>query len=194
MNKTLKQAKEIAVNAIQKYGEKYLKTENKVEDKCQYFTGGGDRYCRITSQKNCRKCRFYSPTETAWRINMANLIEEMDETIEDQSRSIKEKNVKIHQLSADLSRERIVIRLHNFLTACLCSQEFFICALNKKGESILLAKGTKQGMREDNKYYTNLMNHIGDAVQYWTIMADGTMFVQLENSKQRKTGGMRKND
>ena len=125
---------------------------------------------------------------------MANLIEEMDETIEDQSRSIKEKNVKIRQLSADLSRERTVIRLHNLLAACWCQQEFRICALDKKGKSILLARGTKQEITENDEYRSNLMKHIGDAVQYWTIMADGTMFVQLENSKQRKTGGMRKND
>ena len=40
MNMTLKQAKEIAVNAIEKYGKKYLKATNKTKEACQYFAGG----------------------------------------------------------------------------------------------------------------------------------------------------------
>ena len=116
---------------------------------------------------------------------MANLIEEMDGNIEEKKRSIEEKNARIHQLSQSLNRERTVIRLHNFLTTCLCSQEFLICAPGNNGKNILLARGTKQEITENDEYRSNLMEHIGDAVQYWTVMADG-IFVQLEKQKGEK--------
>lgn len=40
------------------------------EDTCQYR--GDDRYCRMTTNKSCKRCKFYSPTTHATFIAAYN--------------------------------------------------------------------------------------------------------------------------
>lgn len=70
--------------------------------------------------------------------------------------------------------------LHNLLTTCLYNQVFFIYRLNNYDENILLAYGTKQEMLESDDCNFELLSHINDTVDYWTIRKDGAMFVRLE--------------
>lgn len=69
--------------------------------------------------------------------------------------------------------------LHNLLTSCQYPQVFFIYRTNDYDQNILLAYGTKQEMLEDDETSFDLLNHINDIVDYWTIREDGAMFVRL---------------
>ena len=70
--------------------------------------------------------------------------------------------------------------LHNLLTSCQYPQVFWIYRTNDYDENILLAKGTKQEMLEDEEYNFDLLDHINDVVNYWTIREDGAMFIRLK--------------
>ena len=69
--------------------------------------------------------------------------------------------------------------LHNLLTSCQYPQVFWIYRTNDYDQNILLAKGTKQEMLEDEEQNFELLDHINDVVEYWTIREDGAMFVRL---------------
>lgn len=69
--------------------------------------------------------------------------------------------------------------LHNLLTSCQYPQVFWIYRTNKYDQNMLLAKGTKQEMLEDEDLNFDLLDHINDVVEYWTIREDGAMFVRL---------------
>lgn len=69
--------------------------------------------------------------------------------------------------------------LHNLLTSCQYPQVFWIYRTNDYDQNILLAKGTKQEMLEDEEVNFNLLEHINDVVEYWTIREDGAMFIRL---------------
>ncbi len=69
--------------------------------------------------------------------------------------------------------------LHNLLTSCQYLQVFWIYRTNAYDQNILLTKGTKQEMLEDEKNNFDLLNHINDVVEYWTIREDGAMFVRI---------------
>lgn len=74
--------------------------------------------------------------------------------------------------------------LHNLLTSCQYEQVFWIYRTNDYGQNILLAKGMKQEMLEDEEVNFELLNHINDVVDYWTIREDGAMFVRLRASEK----------
>ena len=69
--------------------------------------------------------------------------------------------------------------LHNLLTSCQYPQVFFIYRTNDYDQNVLLAYGTKQEMLEDEELSFDLLDHINDVVDYWTIREDGAMFVRL---------------
>lgn len=69
--------------------------------------------------------------------------------------------------------------LHNLLTSCQFQQVFWIYMTNEYDQNILLAKGTKQEMLEDEEMNFDLLDHINDVVEYWTIREDGAMFVRI---------------
>lgn len=69
--------------------------------------------------------------------------------------------------------------LHNLLTSCQYEQVFWIYRTNDFDHNILLAKGTKQQMLEDEETNFELLEHINDVVDYWTIREDGAMFIRL---------------
>lgn len=70
--------------------------------------------------------------------------------------------------------------LHNLLTSCQYPQVFWIYYTNDYDQNILLTKGTKQEMLEDEEANFELLSHINDVVEYWTIREDGAMFVRLK--------------
>ena len=72
--------------------------------------------------------------------------------------------------------------LHNLLTSCQYPQVFWIYQMNDYDQNILLAKGTKKEMLSDDECSFDLINHINDVVDYWTIREDGAMFVRLRMS------------
>lgn len=74
--------------------------------------------------------------------------------------------------------------LHNLLTSCQYAQVFWIYRTNDYDENILLAKGTKQEMLEDEEQNFDLLRHINDLVEYWTIREDGAMFVRLRMGEE----------
>ena len=67
--------------------------------------------------------------------------------------------------------------LHNLLTSCQYPQVFWIYQMNDYDENILLTKGTKQEMLEDDENSFDLIDHINDVVEYWTIREDGAKLV-----------------
>ena len=69
--------------------------------------------------------------------------------------------------------------LHNLLTSCQYDQVFWIYKYNDYGQNILIAKGTKGEMLSDDNTGFDLIDHINDVVEYWTIREDGAMFVRL---------------
>ena len=69
--------------------------------------------------------------------------------------------------------------LHNLLTSCQYDQAFWIYRMNDYDQNILLAKGTKREMLNDDEVSFDLLDHINDVVEYWTIRKDGAMFVRL---------------
>ena len=69
--------------------------------------------------------------------------------------------------------------LHNLLTSCQHCQVFWIYRMNDWDQNILLAKGTKAKMFSDEQMRPELIDHINDTVEYWTIREDGAMFVRL---------------
>ena len=69
--------------------------------------------------------------------------------------------------------------LHNLLTSCQYPQVFWIYQMNDYDENILLTRGTKQEMLEDDENSFDLIDHINDVVEYWTIREDGAMFVRI---------------
>ena len=73
--------------------------------------------------------------------------------------------------------------LHNLLTSCQYPQVFWIYRLNEYDQNILLTKGTKREMLSDDETSFNLIEHINDVVEYWTIREDGAMFVRLRMSE-----------
>ena len=70
--------------------------------------------------------------------------------------------------------------LHNLLTTCQCMQAFWIYQTNDYDQNILLAKGTKQEMLENEEQNFDLLDHINDVVEHWTIREDGAMFIRLK--------------
>lgn len=74
--------------------------------------------------------------------------------------------------------------LHNLLTSCQYSQVFWIYQMNDYDQNILLAKGTKKEMLSDDECSFDLINHINDVVEYWTIREDGALFVRLRMSEK----------
>ena len=76
--------------------------------------------------------------------------------------------------------------LHNLLTSCQYPQVFWIYQMNDYDENILLTKGTKQEMLEDDENSFDLIDHINDVVEYWTIREDGAMFVRLRMNDRAK--------
>ena len=75
--------------------------------------------------------------------------------------------------------------LHNLLTSCQYPQVFWIYQMNDYDENVLLSKGTKQEMLEDDGSF-DLIDHINDVVEYWTIREDGAMFVRLRMNDRAK--------
>lgn len=76
--------------------------------------------------------------------------------------------------------------LHNLLTSCQNPQVFWIYQMNNYDENILLTKGTKQEMLEDDENSFDLIDHINDVVEYWTIREDGAMFVRIRMDDRAK--------
>ena len=76
--------------------------------------------------------------------------------------------------------------LHNLLTSCQYPQVFWIYQMNDYDENILLTKGTKQEMLEDDENSFDLIDHINDVVEYWTIREDGAMFVRIRMEDRAK--------
>ena len=76
--------------------------------------------------------------------------------------------------------------LHNLLTSCQYPQVFWIYQMNDYDENILLTKGTKQEMLEDDENSFDLIDHINDVVEYWTIREDGAMFVRIRMNDRAK--------
>ena len=76
--------------------------------------------------------------------------------------------------------------LHNLLTSCQYPQVFWIYQMNDYDENILLTKGTKQEMLEDDENNFDLLDHINDVVEYWTIREDGAMFVRIRMDDRAK--------
>ena len=70
--------------------------------------------------------------------------------------------------------------LHNLLTSCQYSQVFWIYRMNDYDQNILLTKGTKKEMLSDEETNFELLDHINDVVEYWTIRSDGAMFIRLK--------------
>ena len=58
--------------------------------------------------------------------------------------------------------------------------------MNDYDENILLTKGTKQEMLEDEDSNFDLLDHINDIVEHWTIREDGAMFVRLRMEDRAK--------
>ena len=58
--------------------------------------------------------------------------------------------------------------------------------MNDYDENILLTKGTKQEMLEDDENNFDLIDHINDVVEYWTIREDGAMFVRIRMDDRAK--------
>ena len=76
--------------------------------------------------------------------------------------------------------------LHNLLTSCQYPQVFWIYQTNVYDENILLTKGAKQEMLEDEDSNFDLLDHINDIVEHWTIREDGAMFVRLRMEDRAK--------
>ena len=57
--------------------------------------------------------------------------------------------------------------------------------MNDYDENILLTKGTKQEMLEDDDSF-DLIDHINDVVEYWTIREDGAVFVRIRMDNKAK--------
>ena len=76
--------------------------------------------------------------------------------------------------------------LHNLLTSCQYPKVFWIYQMNDYDENILLTKGTKQEMLEDDENSFDLIDHINDVVEYWTIREDGAMFVRIRMDDRAK--------
>lgn len=74
--------------------------------------------------------------------------------------------------------------LHNLLTSCQYPQVFWIYRTNNYDQNILLAKGTKHEMLEDEEVNFELLDHINDVVEYWTVREDGAMFVRLRMTEK----------
>ena len=74
--------------------------------------------------------------------------------------------------------------LHNLLTSCQYPQVFWIYKQNDFDQNVLLAKGTKQEMLEDEEMGFDIIEHINDEVEYWTIRKDGAIFVRLHWDKK----------
>ena len=74
--------------------------------------------------------------------------------------------------------------LHNLLTSCQYPQVFWIYRTNDYDANILLAKGTKQEMLKDEEQSFDLLDHINDVVEYWTIREDGAMFIRLRMNEK----------
>lgn len=70
-------------------------------------------------------------------------------------------------------------KLHDLLTTCQYDQVFWIYRSNDYDQNILLSKGTKREMLCDDESSFELIDHINDPVEYWTIRKDGAMFVRL---------------
>ena len=90
--------------------------------------------------------------------------------------------------TADGKRGRVMTEctLHNLLTSCQYPQVFWIYQMNDYDENILLTKGTKQEMLEDDENSFDLIDHINDVVEYWTIREDGAMFVRIRMDDRAK--------
>ncbi len=74
--------------------------------------------------------------------------------------------------------------LHNLLTSCQYSQVFWIYIMNDYDQNTLLAKGTKSEMLKDDECSFDLIDHINDVVEYWTIRVDGAMFIRLRTTER----------
>ena len=77
--------------------------------------------------------------------------------------------------------------LHNLLTSCQYPQVFWIYRTNDYDQNILLAKGTKNEILADEEMSFELLEHINDVVEYWTIREDGAMFVRLRMDEKAES-------
>lgn len=77
--------------------------------------------------------------------------------------------------------------LHNLLTSCQYPQVFWIYRTNDYDQNILLAKGTKNEILADEEMSFDLLEHINDVVEYWTIREDGAMFVRLRMDEKAES-------
>lgn len=89
---------------LNKYG--VICTQKNTKPFCEYFIGGGNKYCRATTQKSCYDCRFYSPVSGEKIHLLSALLEKETESLnkcrEENTMLIfanKEKAMKIRVLS-----------------------------------------------------------------------------------------------
>lgn len=69
--------------------------------------------------------------------------------------------------------------LYNLMTTCVYDQAFWIYRQNDYDQNILLAKGTKKEILCDENVNSEILEHINDTVELWTIREDGAVFVRL---------------
>ena len=93
----------------------YLKTMHGIFDKeykddvsrhkhCQYKGKKGERYCTATTQKTCKRCRFFAPTtQSQLRIVV--------EKTEELKGKIKSRDMTIAKLKNEIERLKDVIEL-----------------------------------------------------------------------------------
>lgn len=63
-------------------------------------------------------------------------------------------------------------------------QVFFIYRSNNYGQNLLLARGTREEIFADEDGCLDVLEHINDPVDYWTIREDGAMFIRLRMSEK----------
>lgn len=73
--------------------------------------------------------------------------------------------------------------LHNLITSCRFNQAFWIFLYNNHDQNVLIAKGSKEEILTDAVMSFDVVDHINDVVEYWTIREDGAMFVRLRWDK-----------
>lgn len=95
---TKKQANEI--ERILREGG-YISPKKKDKSDCQY-RGTDERYCRMTTQKTCAKCRFYSPTTFAKNRMLMEEICRHEAEEERKDKIIKERDAMIFRQTQEL--------------------------------------------------------------------------------------------
>lgn len=69
--------------------------------------------------------------------------------------------------------------LLGLLVTAQYSQVFFIYRSNDYGQNLLLARGTREEIFADEDWCLDVLEHVNDPVDYWTIREDGAMFIRL---------------